>query len=65
MFPEGSQKADRLKRSCNACFFGGFGYRLTALVALAFCLLGGLVFSRFDEKRMLSVIDANKHAAQE
>ena len=44
---------------------GGFGYRLTAMVALVFCLLGGLVFSRFDERRMLSVIDANKHAAQE
>lgn len=42
---------------------GGLGYRLTAAVALIFCLLGGLVFTRFDEHRMLEVIDANKHEA--
>ncbi len=40
---------------------GGFGYRLTALTAMVFCLLGALVFMRFDEQRMLGVIDASKH----
>ncbi len=40
---------------------GGFGYRLTALVAMVFCLLGALVFMRFDEQRMLHVIEENKH----
>jgi GPH family glycoside/pentoside/hexuronide:cation symporter len=40
---------------------GGFGYRLTALTAMVFCLLGALVFMRFDEQRMLGVIDAGKH----
>ena len=39
---------------------GGMGYRLTAVVATVFCLLGGLVFTRYDEKRMLGVIEANR-----
>ena len=35
---------------------GGMGYRLTALVACAFCLLGGLVFMRYREREVLGVI---------
>ncbi len=36
----------------------GMGYRLTAVVATVFCLLGGLVFLRYREKRVLSSIGA-------
>ncbi len=36
----------------------GFGYRLTAVVATCFCLLGGLVFMRYREKRVLGIIGA-------
>ncbi len=36
----------------------GMGYRLTAVVATVFCLLGGLVFMRYREKRVLSSIGA-------
>ena len=35
---------------------GGMGYRLTALVACAFCLLGGLVFMRYKERDVLAII---------
>jgi len=35
----------------------GFGYRLTALLATAFCLMGGLVFSRYREREVLGSID--------
>lgn len=34
----------------------GFGYRLTAAVACVFCLLGGLVFSRYGERDVFAVI---------
>ncbi|MBR2681736.1 MAG: sodium:solute symporter, partial [Atopobiaceae bacterium] len=40
---------------------GGLGYRITAIVATAFCLLGGLVFLRYNEVDVLKVITA--HAA--
>lgn len=35
---------------------GGFGYRLTALVATAFCLAGGVIFLRYHEQRVLGTI---------
>ncbi|MDI9590237.1 MAG: MFS transporter [Acidobacteriota bacterium] len=35
---------------------GGIGYRATALAATAFCLLGGLVFLRYDEGGVLEAI---------
>ena len=35
---------------------GGMGYRLTALVACVFCLLGGVVFSRYRERDVFAVI---------
>ncbi|MBO4365841.1 MAG: MFS transporter [Eggerthellaceae bacterium] len=35
---------------------GGFGYRLTAAVACVFCLLGGLVFSRYRERDVFAII---------
>ena len=38
---------------------GGVGYRVTALVATAFCLVGGLVFLRYDERGVLKVITAH------
>ena len=41
---------------------GGMGYRITALVATAFCLLGGLVFLRYDERGVLKVITAHAQA---
>lgn len=37
---------------------GGFGYRITAVVATVFCLLGGFVFLRYREKRVLAAIGA-------
>lgn len=39
---------------------GGFGYRVTAIVATVFCLLGGLVFMRYRERRVLETIGATK-----
>ena len=38
---------------------GGMGYRMTAVVATAFCLLGGLVFLRYGEHRVLDIIGAS------
>ena len=35
----------------------GMGYRLTALVATAFCLLGGMVFTRYDERATIDTIE--------
>ena len=32
------------------------GYRLTALTATAFCLVAGLVFTRYHERKVLGVI---------
>ncbi|MDO4537909.1 MAG: MFS transporter [Coriobacteriales bacterium] len=37
---------------------GGMGYRITAVVATVFCLLGGLVFLRYREKNVLKTIGA-------
>ena len=37
----------------------GLGYRLTALLAVLLCLLGGLVFLRYNEKRVLAEIGAD------
>ena len=34
----------------------GMGYRATALVATVFCLIGGLVFTRYNERRVLGTI---------
>ena len=34
----------------------GMGYRATALVATIFCLVGGLVFTRYNERRVLGTI---------
>ena len=34
----------------------GFGYRMTAVVATVFCLVGGLVFTRYREQRVLGII---------
>lgn len=34
----------------------GFGYRLTAALACVFCLLGGIVFSRYRERDVFAVI---------
>ena len=36
---------------------GGFGYRLTALVAAVFCLCGGVVFMRYNEKQTMETIE--------
>lgn len=44
---------------------GGFGYRVTALVATGFCMLGGLVFTRYREKRVLNVISKRNLTARE
>lgn len=44
---------------------GGLGYRMTALAATVFCLLGGLVFTRYDEGRTLDVIAAGTGTSKE
>ena len=36
---------------------GGFGYRLTALVAAVFCLCGGVVFMRYNEQKTMEIIE--------
>ncbi len=36
----------------------GLGYRLTAFIAAVFCLMGGLVFLKYDEKSVISVIES-------
>ena len=41
---------------------GGFGYRVTAIVATVFCLLGGLVFLKYREGDVLKVIVAHSEA---
>ncbi|MBE6480201.1 MAG: MFS transporter [Olsenella sp.] len=41
---------------------GGFGYRVTAIVATVFCLLGGLVFVRYNESRVIDVVTAHAEA---
>lgn len=38
----------------------GLGYRLTAVIATVLCLAGGIVFLRYDEKKVLSVIEGAK-----
>ena len=43
---------------------GGFGYRLTAIVAAAFCLAGGLAFIRYHEKKVFGIIGAHEDAAE-
>ena len=37
----------------------GIGYRITAFLAAALCLLGGIVFMRYNEKKILSQISDN------
>lgn len=41
----------------------GMGYRLTALVAAVFCLLGGLFFLRYHEDKVFAVIEGDKQDA--
>jgi GPH family glycoside/pentoside/hexuronide:cation symporter len=38
----------------------GLGYRLTAVAAACLCLLGGLVFMRYNEKKIISRIEEEK-----
>ena len=42
---------------------GGTGYRIAALVAAVLCLVGALVLTRFDEKKIYKTIGA--HTQQE
>ncbi len=44
---------------------GGFGYRVTAMVATAFCLLGGVVFMRYREMRVLGLIGGPRSGGEE
>ncbi len=38
----------------------GLGYRLTAVIAAVLCLLGGIVFLKYNESQVLSRIESNK-----
>ena len=42
----------------------GFGYRVTAVVATVFCLLGGLVFLRYRERHVLNVIGSRRESSR-
>ena len=41
----------------------GLGYRLTAVIAAVLCLLGGLVFLKYDEKKVLKRIEEGRKDA--
>ena len=41
----------------------GLGYRLTALTAAVLCLLGGIVFLRYNEKKIISRIEEEQKNA--
>ena len=41
----------------------GTGYRITAIVAAAFCLAGGLVIMRYHEDKIFAIIGAGKDAS--
>ena len=43
--------------------FYGFGYRLTAIAAAVLCLLGGIVFMRYNEKSILKKIEEGQKNA--
>ena len=43
----------------------GMGYRATALVATVFCLIGGLVFTRYNERRVLGTIGSGTDEGEE
>ncbi|MBR4201185.1 MAG: MFS transporter [Oscillospiraceae bacterium] len=43
----------------------GLGYRLTALIAAVLCLLGGVVFLRYNEKKVLAEISKGHPAETE
>ena len=38
---------------------GGMGYRLTAVFAAVFCLLGAIVFTRYHEDKIMGIISEN------
>ena len=38
---------------------GGMGYRLTAVFAAVFCLLGAIVFTRYHEDEIMGIISEN------
>lgn len=46
--------------SLSAAAGSGVGYRLTAVVATAFCLVAGLVFTRYRERDVLSAISSRE-----
>ena len=41
----------------------GLGYRLTALLAAALCLLGGIVFLKYNEKKVITRIEEGQKNA--
>jgi GPH family glycoside/pentoside/hexuronide:cation symporter len=41
----------------------GLGYRLTALIAAILCLLGGIVFLRYNEKKIIDRIEEGQKNA--
>ncbi len=41
----------------------GLGYRLTAVLAAVLCLLGGLVFLKYDEKKVITNIEEDSKNA--
>lgn len=45
-----------------AMSLGGMEYRITAIVACVFCLLGGIAFVRYHEEGVLAIISQNERA---
>ena len=42
----------------------GLGYRITAISATVLCLLGGIVFLRYNEKKVIDKISSAKEDAE-
>ena len=38
----------------------GLGYRITAIIATVLCLLGGIVFFRYNEKKVIDKINGSE-----
>ena len=61
----GQSLAMILFTSLSTIGVGGFGYRMTAIVATVFCLLGAFIFSRYNEHGVLGIIESRTAAASD
>lgn len=59
-FKLGQSVAMLLFTSIVAIGTNGFGYRLSAFIASVFCLLGGIILTKYNEKLIFKQIDGEK-----